>query len=367
MSERYLSELAAKLWALYKKERNISAFQGLLLLAALWTSLLALGFLLSLIFVTTGWARLLFPAGILGSIFLAAKFIVMPAVRKPTPASLAKKAETGFPELEDRLISAFELAPYVGDPRGFSPQLVEAVIGEAYQKAGNKDFTRLADRLPLKKAARIALLSMGLTALLSLVSWPVFKLTLTALANPFASVEEVLPYRLFAFPEGGKVAKMKDLGIKLFAVGKNLPKKGTLYYRYEGGNWHPVALKLEKVKESLNPTAAESARAGYVFKELRRDIQFYFASSRTKTQTFHVEVVDVPYLTHLRARVKSPAYTGLPVREGADNDGNLAALVGSRVTLNFEAQKPLSNAKLVFDDGKTVPALVDGKKGAVEF
>ncbi len=367
MSERYLSELAAKLWALYKKERNISAFQGLFLLATLWATLLTLGFLLSLMLVTTGWARLLFPAGALGSIFLAAKFILMPAVRKPTSASLAKKAETGFPELEDRLISAFELAPYVGDPKGFSPQLVEAVIGEAYQKVGNKDFTCLADRRPLKKAARVALLSIGITPLLSLVSWPVFKLTLTALANPFASVEGALPYRLFATPEGGKVAKMKDLEVKLTAIGKNLPKKGTLYYRYEGGTWHPVVLKLEKAKRSLNPTAAESARAGYLFKELRRDIEFYFASSRTKTRIYHVEVVDVPYLTHLRAGIKSPAYTGLPVREGADNDGNLAALFGSKVSLSFEAQKPLSNARLVFDDNKIVPAQVNGRKGTVEF
>ncbi|MCI0595356.1 MAG: hypothetical protein L0Z48_02315 [candidate division Zixibacteria bacterium] len=367
MSERYLSELAARLWALYKKERNISAFQGLLLLAALWTSLLALGFLFSLIFVTTGWAKLLFPVGILGSVFLAAQFIVLPAVRKPSAASLAKKAETGFPELEDRLISAFELAPYVANPKGFSPQLVEAVIGEAYQKAGNKDFTRLADRRPLKKAARIALLSIGLTALLSLVSWPVFKLTLTALANPFASVAEVLPYRLFASPQGGKVAKMKNFEVRLTAVGQNLPKKGTLHYRYEGGAWHPVVLKLEKTKRSLNPAAAESARAAYVFKELRRGIQFYFASSRTKTETFQIEVVDVPYLTHLRARVKSPSYAGLPLREGADNDGNLTALTGSRVTLSFEAQKPLSAATLVFDDSQAVPARLDGKKGTAEF
>lgn len=367
MSERYLSELAAKLWALYKKERNISVFQGLLLLATLWTSLLALGFLLSLIFVTTGWAKFLFLTGTAGTLLLAAKFFVLPSVRKPNPSSLAKKAEAGFPELEDRLISAFELAPYVRDPKGFSPQLVEAVIGEAYQKAGNKDFTRLADRRPLKKAARVALLSIFLTALLSLVSWPIFKLSLTALANPFASIEEVLPYRLFASPEGGKVAKMKDLEVKLTAVGKNLPKKSTLYYRYEGGSWHPVALKLVKTKGSLNPTAAESAQTGHVFKELRRDIDFYFASSRTKTKTFHVEVVDVPYLTHLRAKVKSPAYTGLPAREGSDNDGNIAALFGSKVTLNFEAQKRLSEAKLVLDDDKAIPAKIEGKKGGAEF
>ncbi|HXF47941.1 MAG TPA: DUF4175 family protein [Verrucomicrobiae bacterium] len=367
MSERYLSELAARLWALYKKERNISIFRGVLLLAVLWTSLLTLGFLLSLVFTTTGWAKLLFSVGTFGTILLAARFMVFPAVRKPTSTSLAKKAENGFPELEDRLISAFELAPYVGDPKGFSPQLVEAVIGEAYQKAKNKDFTCLADRRPLRKAVRVALLSIGITALLSLISWPVFKLTMMALANPFSSVEEVLPYRLFAFPEGGKVAKMKDLEVKLTAVGKNLPKKGTLHYRYEGGAWHPVTLKLERVKGSLNPAVPESASAGYVFKELRRDIEFYFASSRTKTQTYGVEVVDVPYLTHLRARVVSPAYTGLPVREGADNDGNIAALGGSRVTLNFEAQKPLSEAKLIFDDSKIVPAQVDGRRGVVEF
>jgi hypothetical protein len=35
--------------------------------------------------------------------------------------------------------------------------------------------------------------------------------------------------------------------------------------------------------------------------------------------------------------------------------------------LNFEAQKPLSEAKLVFDDSKTVPAQVEERKGMVEF
>ncbi|MCI0330564.1 MAG: hypothetical protein L0196_06375 [candidate division Zixibacteria bacterium] len=367
MSERYLSELAARLWALYKKERNLSALQGVFLLATLWASLFVFGFLLSLIFVTTGWAKFLFLAGAAGSLVVAGRFLLLPSIRKPSAPLLAKKAEAGFPELEDRLISAFELAPCLQNPRGFSPQLVEAVIGEAYQKASGKDFTRLVDRRPLKKAARTAILSFLVTGLLSLASWPVFKLTLTALAHPFSSVEEVLPYQLFAKPEGGKVPRMKDLEVRLFAVGKNLPGKSTLHYRYEGGSWHPVALKLEKTKGGLSPVAAESARAAYVFKELRRDIEFYFASSRAKTKSYRVEVVDVPYLTHLRASVRFPAYTGLPVREGTDNDGNIGALTGSKVTLSFEAQKPLKDARLVFGDGKTLPARVENRKGAVEF
>ncbi len=367
MSERYLSELAAKLAALYKKERNLSALQGVLLLATLWASLFALGFLLSLLFVNASWAKFLFLAGAAGSIAVASRFILLPGIKKPNASLLAKKVEAGFPELEDRLISAFELAPYLQNPRGFSPQLVEAVIGEAYQKVSGKDFTRLADRRPLKKAARIALLSILLTAVLSLASWPVFKLTLTALAHPFSSVAEVLPYQLFAKPQGGKIARMKDLEVQLLAVGTNLPKKSTLYYRYEGGGWHPVTLKLEKVKGSASPVAPESARVSYVFKELRRDVEFYFASSRTKTKTYQVEAVDVPYLTHLRIRVKSPAYTRLPVREGADNDGNIVALTGSKVRLDFEAQKLLGEAALVFDDGQTLPAKVADRKGAIEF
>ncbi len=132
MSERYLSELTAKLRALYKKERNISTFRGLFLLTTLWAFLLILGFVFSLIFAATSWARVLFAIGLAGSTYVTAWFIVLPAIRKPSPTSLAKKAESGFPELEDRLISAIELAPYVRDPQGFSAQLVAAGIDEAY-------------------------------------------------------------------------------------------------------------------------------------------------------------------------------------------------------------------------------------------
>ncbi len=367
MSEKYLSELTAKLWALYKKERNLSVFQGLLYFLTLWAVLLLAGFLFSLLLVSTGWARPLFFFGLTGTAAVIGRYLFWPAVKKPSVNHLAKKAESGYPELEDRLISAFELAPYVQNPKGFSPQLVEAVIGEAYQKAAGKDFSRLADRRPLRKAVRLTLLSIALTAFLPLLSWPVFKLTVTALANPFAPIEEVLPYRLFAKPEGGKAAKMKDFEVKLAAVGQNLPKQATLHYRYEGGRWHSVSLALEKRNLTLNPAAADTSRTSYVFKELRRDIDFYFSTRRTKTEIFRLEVVDVPYLTHLRARIKSPAYTGLPAREGSDNDGNVAALTGSQVTLSFESQKPLKEAKIIFDDGKTVPAPVTGRKGSAEF
>lgn len=367
MSEKYLSELAARLSALYKKERNLSAFRGLMLLVSLWALLLVAGFLISLIWTDTGWARILFFTGAAGSLVLIARFMLWPAWCKPDATVLARKAEAGFPEMEDRLISAFELAPYVRNPRGFSPQLVEAVIGEAYEKAGGKDFTTLADRRPLKKAARVALLSLLATGFLSVASWPVFKLTLTALAHPFSAIEQIVPYQLLASPEGGKVAKMKDLAITLWAVGKYLPRKVTLYNRYEGGSWHPATLTLDRSKSDFNPAAPESARATYVFKELRRDIDFYFASGRAKTKTYRIDVVDVPYLTHLRARIQSPGYAGLPVREGADNDGNIAALPGSKVTLAFEAQKSLKAARLAFDDERTLEAKVEDRKGTAQF
>lgn len=367
MSEKYLSELSAKLWALYKKEKNFSTFRGLFYLMTLWAGLLIFGFLFALLFVSTGWAKLFFLVGLAGTVAVATKFLILPRVKKPGLSGLAKKAEAGYPELEDRLISALELAPYLQNPKGFSPQLVEAVIGEAHQKAAAKDFTRLADRRPVLKAASLTAGAILITALLPLVSWPVFKLTLTALAKPFSAVAEALPYRLFLSPEGGKAAKMKDFEVKVSAVGKNLPKKGNLYYRFEGGSWHPVSLNLEKKNSAYNLAAAETGQASYTFKELRRDIDFYFASSRTKTKTYHLEVVDVPYLTHLRVRLKPPAYTGLPPREGADNDGNIAALAGSKVTLTFSSQKPLNQGKLIFDDGRTIPAKITGKEGAAEF
>jgi len=367
MSEKYLSELAAKLWSLYKKERKYSVFRGVLYTLTLWTGLLFLGFLFSLILVTTGWAKVFFMAGLGGTTFLITRFLVLPNVKKPSLTALAKKAETGFPELEDRLISALELTPYLQNPRGFSPQLIEAVIVEAHQKSTGKDFSRLADRRPVVKAARITAFAILITALLPFLSWPVFKLTVTALGKPFSAIEEVLPYKLFTWPEGGKAVKMKDFEVKVTAVGKNLPKKGNLYYRFEGGSWHPVALSLAKKKETFNPAAPETSLAGYVFKELRRNIDFYFASNRTRTKTYHLEVVDVPYIKNLKIGLKPPAYTGLSIRQLTDNDGNIASLTGSKVSISFICQKPLKSGRLTFNDGKTIPVKIKNNTGDAAF
>ena len=66
----------------------------------------------------------------------------------------------------------------------------------------------------------------------------------------------------------------------------------------------------------------------------------------------NVEVVEPPAVESLAVKLFPPPYTGWPAEK---SDGNLRALVGTRIEIQAKATKPLKSAKLVLEGGGEFP------------
>ena len=70
-------------------------------------------------------------------------------------------------------------------------------------------------------------------------------------------------------------------------------------------------------------------------------------------------VIDRPIVRNLDVEVISPSYSNIPKSVQKDN-GNIQALLGSRVSFNISSTKKLKEAKLEFADSSIVDLKVDG-------
>jgi len=82
-------------------------------------------------------------------------------------------------------------------------------------------------------------------------------------------------------------------------------------------------------------------------------------SGRVKTEWDTVAVVERPLLRSLRLTVTPPAYTRQPSTKLAENQGHVDLLPGSRLSVDVQASKPLSEAGVVLKGGRRIALNVD--------
>ena len=67
---------------------------------------------------------------------------------------------------------------------------------------------------------------------------------------------------------------------------------------------------------------------------LNEHTDYYVESEGTRSDTYRIEVADLPYVEHLELEYLFPAYTGLPSRT-IEFDGDIAAVRGTVVRLRI--------------------------------
>ncbi len=72
-----------------------------------------------------------------------------------------------------------------------------------------------------------------------------------------------------------------------------------------------------------------------------------------KSSTFKLHTIDLPAVKNIHVTYNYPSWTGLAaVTE--DPGGDLRAVEGTVAKLEIQTDKPLSNAQIVFEDGKPI-------------
>ncbi len=234
--------------------------------------------------------------------------------------------------------------------------MIEAVGYQADKISKDLDFKAVVDKRNLRKFGKLSF-SLGLVLIIFGVLFPGnFRQTLSAFSNPLEKINLPPKYEFTVIPGNTEAVKYADLkiGVKITPTPANftkqIPQEIKLFFKSEGKEWENLA--LEKIDKSLRIMPADKdVDFTYTFKEVKRDFNYYVAANGEKSEKYSVKVVDKPRVIDVKLTCNYPDYTNLKSEVKDENDGNITALVGSRIMVEAKANKNLEQALLVFSDG----------------
>jgi hypothetical protein len=261
----------------------------------------------------------------------------------------ARRIESGFPVLRGRLVPAVQLAFYAaGDRQGYSLELAQAAVADAWQRL---------QPLPVRRLVRWQRLLGGLLIL-------VFALALIGVALTFAGTRvreglywsfapSAFPLELSVAPGHARVEKGQTLVIRVVAKSPFAVKQATLKRTDEGRSPSQDVILLQAGEGRFEiPVTAE--------------FDYWVECRSRKTPVFHVGLKQPLGIASLIFRYRYPAYSRIP--ENSSQAREIAALVGTRIELQGEADHELARGGLAFSDSSVSgPLRVQGRRFAGEF
>lgn len=341
--------LARKLEAARKRHQSVQAASAVLKAFVLLGVLFLAGFHLDRLVVFTSTGRILWLALLaVGAVAVAAQGY-LGVVRGVDAEALALQVERANPALQERLLTAVELAP-AGALAGASPQLAGLVVRDAERASASVDFARAVDAAPLRRWAAAA----AVTAALLLGYWLVASDALYTwsrrLLFPAADIPVYAHTRVWVLPAGGVVARGDPVVLGVRVTGREVPE-ARLHYRLEGGQWNSAVLRAPEPRVGHSQSWQSFQLP---LGPASQTVTYYATAGDGQSNPHTLRVEDRPTILGLRLRVRYPAYTRLPMQEINASSGNLAAPVGTEVTVRALANKPLKEARLV-EDGRPGP------------
>lgn len=310
------------------------------------------------------WFRASFDVVVVGFVaFLLLSWIGLRLLRSYRTKALALVLERRFPELDDRLVTAVELAEAGSADQGkLAVAMAGRTIDDAVKATRNLDLTSVFDRAPLQRAlvaAAVAIASIGGLAVASNSTLQTWKSSFVDLDSEYWRRENGLIVRVVTQPgdiirefnnQHYKHARGADLTLQIdVAEGRKAPERVQLKYRLANGRGQGTVL-CSRVGDN---TFRHSLAA------LLDDVEFYVYGGDFVNRTpFQVQIVEPPQLEQVELACNYPAYTGMPPAGAASVDSarDMVPVRGTQVELPNETEfllqatsnKPLVDVRMQF-------------------
>jgi len=347
------TRLAALRWRVRWTETGRALFRFLTFFSALSIAFLLLEILL---WLPPGWKW-----GLLFVFFLANAWAFFLFVVKPClplflhglpNEILAQQIGNTFPHIKDRLLNALQVyQKRIERKNQVSPVLASAAFHQVATQLQGLDLRKVVPLQPFFSSLKALVLALGVF-ILFLLSMPVqVKQAFVRWSHPSTYFMPELPYPLSFKPGSVRILKGQDVEIALQSKGP-LP-------------WRSISLVLETDKKKNVVLLRYPYRHRVLHVE--ESFQYYFKLGRYVSPHFSVEVLHPPEVRVLKVSLIPPSYTGLKKQSLEPNAGHVEALVGSRMALEIQATKEITQATMVFQTGKKIPMEVHGTKAKVAY
>jgi len=338
---------------------------GSLILLSLFLICLIAGLTSGSLFYLSSTARLVY-LGLCSLVVVAALsyHLLRPIVGRESREQLALRLEEAFPQLEDHLIASVELESHLTEnPENYSTDMIRAIIKKAGSLIEGADYKLAVDRRPILRWGRVSLGLVGLGVLLTLLFPGDYRESLYLFSHPLMEIERPPDFVFEVFPGDTEVLKNEPLLVCARTVGMK-PREVEIVWMNEGSE----TVFEEKMVPGTSATA-DSLKYDFSheFKEVRRGFSYRLEAGGERSRLYGVTVLDPPRITGLKLTFRYPRYSEIPTAVVDENDGNLVALVGTKVAIQASSNKELEGAKLIFEKGGVHRMEVKGERAAAEI
>ncbi len=249
----------------------------------------------------------------------------------------AQEVEQRHPGFDQRLLTFTERAQTnAADP--FLPLLAEDALiiardAEPEQVIHNSRFIRFA-----------SLGAAAASVLVWLMFWGpgVFGYGTSLLWGSYPKDQASKPFYSISVQPGNKTVRRKsDVVISAKLTGF-LSSKANVFVQYaSAAKWEEAPMQPEPGGPGF----------GFMLPGLAEDAQYYVEAGGLRSATFKLHTIDLPAVKNIRVSYTFPSWTGLAAMT-EDPGGDLRAVEGTVAKLEIRTDKALSNAQIVFEDGK---------------
>ncbi|MDQ2664720.1 MAG: hypothetical protein M3Z05_01815 [Gemmatimonadota bacterium] len=306
---------------------------------------IAAGLLITAMFGTTS-STVLFMRGLGYLLIIAAvvRYLVRPLVRRASDERFALYVEERAPELKQMLLSAVHELKAPEAERG-SPSLTARLMERT-----------LAVVRPIQNDGRIerprvqrALRAIGGIAVAAALLFAIGPKQLRGIARqifaPWSVAEAAVP-TLAVRVRPGNVAIPRGAAVDVSASLAGFSADGAeLVFRSDSA--------AEWVRMPMARDSVDGSFTSRVF-DLTKRTEYYVDANGIRSPTYALSVTDLPAMSAMAIDLRYPAYTGLPA-EHFKVGGDVAAVVGTMVTIHATITKPVRGGTLAFDNGTKVP------------
>lgn len=313
-------------------------------MAACWLIAGLIGIVLAMVGWLWGWRSPWATLGLFIGSLLATIWLIQRSRRmQPDYRALARTIEQQYPELQALLLAAVEQKPE--GPEGQWGYMQRRVIGEAIEHAAGHEWQESISvtQLFVANFARFAAIVFLVIVLL-----------------------QVVPSTSFMLGHGKGILNAQDYSVSVSPGDAEIEQGSPVVIlgRFE-----------DKVPSSVNlvftPTGQESQQIpltrslddpvfGGILQDVRSNLRYHIEYEGRRTREYTISVFQSPELLRTDATITYPSYTKLPEKTIADTR-QIAVVEGSKITLRFTLNKPVTTARLSPRSGIALALTTDDK------
>ena len=277
-------------------------------------------------------------------------FFVRPLLRHVSDEQVALYLEEHEPSLQAAVLSAVEETRKGDRAAGldYSPKLVGKLVESAAEKIRDVDMGRAVEHQRIQGSSGWLAAGVVLALLLFLFGPTYLRHGVMALLTPMGSAEAASPYRIAVFPGDATIARGSDQAITATLDGFGTDQV-TLFVRSN------ESVPFERLP--LIPLEDPGLFEVLLF-DVQESTDYFVEAVGVESETFTLEVVDLPYVERLEHEYVFPSYTGLEPRL-VEEGGDIAVLSGTEVRLRAFPTLSTSGGQMVLDEENETDLVVE--------